>query len=108
MSSRALITLLLTMLIVQSPLISSAEDATEIRVRQLINALGCKGCHKLEGDGGSLAPELDKIGSRLTSVQISKHLAAPATSRKKGFMPSYNTTSQAELNSLSDFLYNLH
>lgn len=86
--------------------LQAAEDP-EARARRLINALGCKGCHELEGNGGSLAPALDKIGSRLTKQQIEKHLAAHGSTRQKGFMPSYNTTSKDELQNLSDFLYNL-
>lgn len=89
------------------PLFVSAAEKPEMDARRLINALGCKGCHKLEGDGGSLAPELDKIGSRMTRDQISKHLAKHTTAHKNGFMPSYRTTSQAELKLLSNFLYNL-
>lgn len=79
----------------------------EAEARRLINALGCKGCHKLEGDGGELAPELDKIGSRMTRVQISTHLAAHSKTRTRGFMPSYSTTPEEDLKTISDFLYNL-
>lgn len=107
MPIRTLLLLLTTLLMIQIPPVLHAEESAEISSRLLINALGCKGCHKLEGDGGSLAPELDKIGSRLTRAQINKHLAAHATTHKNGFMPSYSTTSPAELTSLSDFLYNL-
>jgi mono/diheme cytochrome c family protein len=83
-----------------------AHGATdEADVQQLFNALGCKGCHRFAGEGGSLAPELDNIGSRMTRPQIREHLAAHAESRQHGFMPSYQTTTQAELDLLSDYLY---
>lgn len=108
MRIQSLAILLLTLIIIQSPSALHAEETAEIRARRLINALGCKGCHKLEGNGGSLAPILDKIGSRMTRDQIRKHLAAHSESRKNGFMPSYKTTSPAELTDISDFLYNLH
>lgn len=84
-----------------------ADDSTEAEARRLINALGCKGCHQLEKDGGSLAPPLDQIGTRMSRLQIRQHLSAHAQEEQKGFMPSYNTTSQAELELISDFLYNL-
>ncbi len=83
-------------------------QVNEAKARRLMNSLGCKGCHRFEGDGGALAPQLDKIGSRLTSEQIEKHLRAHASTRKKGFMPSYNTILKLELNNLSQFLYNHH
>ncbi|NOY13583.1 MAG: cytochrome c [Deltaproteobacteria bacterium] len=108
MPLRTLTVLFLTLFVLLEPQILHAEKTAEMRARQLINALGCKGCHKLEGSGGSLAPELDNIGSKLTREQISQFLAAPESSRKNGFMPSYDTIPPAELKNLSDFLYNLH
>lgn len=104
MSPRTVLILLALLAMVVSPLTSNADEAD---ARRLINALGCKGCHKIQGDGGSLAPELGQIGSRMTRDQIKKHLANHGTSHNENFMPSYDTTSQAELTLLSDFLYNL-
>lgn len=107
MLQRTIPILLMILLFAINSLPLSAADKPETEARRLINALGCKGCHKLQGEGGSLAPELDHIGSRMTRDQISKHLADHSTPRPKGFMPSYKTTSQAELKLLSDFLYHL-
>jgi len=103
--------LLLTMLLLlccgllQTSLAVSDDDQ-EVRARRLFNALGCKACHQFGGDGGSLAPALDQIGSRMTREQIEQHLAAHAETRTRGFMPSYSTTPTDELKILSDFLYN--
>jgi hypothetical protein len=107
MPIRLFLLLLLTLFFISGPLPLLAEETPEIRARRLINALGCKGCHELEGDGGSLAPALDKVGTRLSRDQINQHLEAHSSTRKKGFMPSYSTTPQAELKNLSDFLFNL-
>jgi len=85
----------------------AVEKHPDLEARNLINALGCKGCHTLEADGASLAPELDQIGSRMTRAQINQHLAAHAESRQQGFMPSYNTTPKEDLEKISNFLYNL-
>ncbi len=87
------------------PALAELSKPDEARARLLINALGCKGCHKFEGDGGSLAPVLDQVGSRLSKEQIVDHLAAHASTRQTGFMPSYNTTEQEELKNLSEFLH---
>lgn len=99
--------LLLLSILAQGPLPCSAAEDTEEPARNLLHALGCKGCHRLQGEGASLAPELDHIGSRLTHSQIEQHLIAHTTPDKGAFMPSYNTTSPAELKLLSDYLYNL-
>ncbi len=84
-----------------------AQSDPEIRARRLLNALGCKGCHKLEGDGGTLGPPLDQVGSRLTRKQIEEHLAAHASQRGGSIMPSFSTTPKEDLKALSDFLYNI-
>ncbi len=95
-------TLLLLCLLLATPV--AAEDS-EASARRLINALGCKGCHSFEGDGGSLAPALDQVGNRKTREEIIKHLAAHEETRKSSIMPSFSTTPQDALKILSDFLY---
>jgi hypothetical protein len=84
----------------------AAADEPEVQARRLLNALGCKACHKFGGDGGSLAPALDQIGSRLTKEQIELHLSAHAETQARDKMPCYGTTPAAELKILSDFLHN--
>lgn len=78
------------------------------QARQLLNALGCKSCHRLEGQGGSLAPELDQIGTRLTAKQIQQLLAEHGQGQAEHNMPSYDTTSAAELELIANYLYNLN
>jgi len=97
--------LLLLSLLTLLPGLLAAEEPPEVEARRLFNALGCKGCHLFDGDGGTLAPPLDQIGSRMTREQIKNHLSSHADSRSSDFMPSYNTTSEEELELLSDFLY---
>ena len=86
---------------------STTESSTEQKALELINSLGCKACHKIAGEGGNLAAELDNIGSRMTHAQISEHLAAHTEPKKETLMPSYNTSSKEELKLLSEYLYNL-
>jgi len=74
---------------------------------ELIQVLGCKACHMIHGDGGSLAADLTQIGSRLTAAQIEALLTADTSTRTKGFMPSYSTLSKEELQRISNYLYNL-
>ncbi|MCF6265424.1 MAG: cytochrome c [Desulfuromusa sp.] len=74
---------------------------------ELIQVLGCKACHTIHGDGGSLAADLTQIGSRLTAAQIEALLTAAASTREKGFMPSYSTLPKEDLQRISNYLYNL-
>ena len=99
--------LLVAALCAPAPSAAELSQADEARARRLLNALGCKGCHQVEGDGGSLAPSLDGIGQRMNQEQIITHLKAHRATRQTGFMPSYATTDPAELKNLSAFLLNL-
>ena len=92
------------------PGVSVAADDTPqiIPVQELIDALGCKGCHMINGGGGSLAADLTKIGNRLTAKQIEAQLVADPATRVQGFMPSYKTLPENDLQRISDYLYNLH
>ena len=86
----------------------AAEDAPKIDpALELIHVLGCKGCHIINGDGGSLAVDLTQIGSRLTAKQIDTQLAAHSSTRTKGFMPSYSSLPKDDLQRISNYLYNL-
>ena len=73
----------------------------------LIHALGCKGCHTIKDDGGSLAPDLTQVGSRLTEKQIADLLTGHRSVRPDTFMPSYNALSEQEVQLISSYLYNL-
>ena len=74
--------------------------------QELIDVLGCKGCHNIAGEGGSLAPKLTQIGSRMTEKQIAEYLTAAASSRNK-FMPSYHSLPERDISRISTYLYNL-
>ncbi len=97
--------LLLGLLVMTISLSAAEEISAADEALRLFNSLGCKGCHQFNGEGGSLAPQLDTIGSRKSREQIRVHLEAQAKTKKTDFMPSYNTTSRRELELLSDFLY---
>ena len=86
----------------------AADDTPQIDpTLELIQVLGCKGCHIINGDGGSLATDLTHIGSRLTVTQIKALLTADASTRTEGFMPSYDSLPKHELQRISEYLYNL-
>ncbi len=85
----------------------AADSEESEQAMELIHALGCKGCHTIKDDGGSLAAELTQIGSRMTAEQIRAQLIADPDSRQTGFMPSYGTLTRKELETISNYLYNL-
>lgn len=103
------ITLLSLFLIVSVPRHGQTTEAVNPTdpALQLIQSLGCKGCHTIKGGGGSLAPDLTQIGSRMTAEQIHNHLVAHSDTRTGGFMPSYSTLTENDLNLITQYLYNL-
>lgn len=52
---------------------SIPSQAEEITIRDLIHAQGCKGCHIIEGTGGTFGPSLDKVGQRLPLSRSGKN-----------------------------------
>ena len=92
-----------------APLMTNADSVTAQNnaALNLIHTLGCKGCHTIGKDGGSLAPDLTQVGSRLTEAQIIARLKDHQQPREEGFMPNYSSLDQRELKLISNYLYNL-
>ncbi len=57
------------------------------RGQQVFEESGCRGCHKLDGIGGIIGPELDKVGARRSPDWLRKHFLAPATVTPGSAMP---------------------
>jgi mono/diheme cytochrome c family protein/cytochrome c551/c552 len=53
--------------------------------KAIIPAAGCLACHKLEGQGQVIAPDLTHVGSRRTAESIRKKILDPASSVTKGY-----------------------
>ena len=108
MKSRSAIVLIIYSLFCFTATAIATDDPSQIDpTLELIHALGCKGCHMISGEGGSLAADLTKIGSRMSVEQIKEQLITEPALRTKGFMPSYHSLSEEELERISEYLYNL-
>jgi ubiquinol-cytochrome c reductase cytochrome b subunit len=83
---------------------ADALAADEAQARNLINSLGCKGCHSFEGSGGALGPALDGVGKRLDDQQLEAKLLHPKAANPDTLMPSYGHLSKEDLSALVDFL----
>jgi ubiquinol-cytochrome c reductase cytochrome b subunit len=69
---------------------------------------GCAGCHKIAGQGNSVGPPLDGVGTRQPDLdwQI-RHLKNPAAVVKGSTMPPYKQLSEADLKALATYLLSL-
>lgn len=86
---------------------ASAPPEPDDSATQLIESLGCRGCHRIQGYGGALATDLTEVGSRLTTTEIAGFLSTHPRSGASQMMPTYSTLTSEEIEKLSIYLYNL-
>jgi len=51
----------------------------------MIRSAGCTGCHKINGEGGAIGPDLTHVGSRLSANLIRESILLPDAKTAKGF-----------------------
>ena len=86
---------------------TSLSYAAEMKAMDQIHIQGCKGCHSLDGMGGTFGPVLDGVGNRLTWEQLKQKLVYPKKSKPTSVMPDYRHLSTSELQLLTDYLAHL-
>ena len=78
----------------------------------IIRGAGCTGCHKINGEGGAIGPDLTHVGARLSPNLIRESILLPDAKTAKGYekfkgvMPKTfgNQLTAAQLESLVEFL----
>jgi ubiquinol-cytochrome c reductase cytochrome b subunit len=76
--------------------------------KTLYSSQGCAGCHIIDGEGGSVGPELSNIGSKGLSEQwLLAQLKDPKKHNPNAIMPSFGSLSDQQLNALVAYLENL-
>lgn len=70
---------------------------------EIVLSSGCRGCHRLDGRGGTFAPTLDRIGSRFTAEQLASRLRNPRHAGDAK-MPAYDHLSEAEIAEIARYL----
>jgi cytochrome c2 len=81
-------------------------EENEAKGRELISALGCKGCHQFDGSGGKLGPNLDEVGQRLDEEALRKVITDPKSVNPGTMMPAYDHLKSEEIDALVEFLSN--
>lgn len=72
--------------------------------RKLINAQGCKACHALGGDGGTLAGSFEDMRAKLSRTQVRRQLANQDKRHGKGTIPDFSHLSAEEIETLVNFI----
>lgn len=72
--------------------------------RKLINSQGCKACHTLEGDGGTLAGSFEEMRAKLSRTEVRMQLINQAGKHGKGTIPDFNHLAEEEIEALINFI----
>lgn len=74
----------------------------------LVRSLGCTGCHRIHGTGGTAGPDLSNEALRHRSRDwLATQIQAPKTNDPHGMMPPFSTLSPEQVNDLVDYLSSL-
>ncbi|HAD03676.1 MAG: hypothetical protein A2091_10450 [Desulfuromonadales bacterium GWD2_61_12] len=101
--------LLLTLTLFLSPLMPTPVAAEGVVIAaptalELVDALGCRGCHLLDRRGGDRGPSLDKVGIRLDPARLRLWLLWPQSLKTGTAMPAFDFLAPEQIDLLLDFL----
>lgn len=83
---------------------ASSEEQNDGPARKLINSQGCKACHALEGDGGTIARSFEDIRANLSRAEIREQLVNQTQKHANGAIPDFSHLSEAEIDALVRFI----
>lgn len=72
--------------------------------RKLINSQGCKACHALENDGGTLAASFEDIRAKLSRAEIRLRLVNQERKHGNSAIPDFSHLPEEEIDALVDFI----
>jgi ubiquinol-cytochrome c reductase cytochrome b subunit len=86
----------------------SQDTALISRGKSLFDSQGCVGCHTVEGKGGSVGPNLSKMGSKgLSKEWLTIQIKDPKKHDPGTIMPSFSSMSDQDANALTTYLESL-
>jgi len=76
--------------------------------KQLFDSQGCVGCHKVNGQGGTIGPDLSNIANEGHSREwLAQQIRHPKSHVSSSVMPSYDNLSSQQVNDLVAYLMTL-
>lgn len=91
------------------PLMSTPVASEEVSIAaptalELVDALGCRGCHLIARRGGDRGPALDKVGMRLDPARLRLWLLWPQSLKPGTAMPAFDFLTPEQIDLLLGFL----
>jgi ubiquinol-cytochrome c reductase cytochrome b subunit len=88
---------------------SESQNASLIsQGKSLFRSKGCLGCHTTDGEGGSVGPNLSKVGSKgLSKEWLTVQIKDPRKHDPSTIMPSFSSMSDRDVNALTIYLESL-
>lgn len=83
--------------------LSSATEAWS-KPEDIIAMLGCRACHRLNGEGGQTGPTLQGIGQRMNRRELEQLLTSHDAAENERHMPRYDYLFESERELLLDSL----
>ena len=77
--------------------------AAELSGRTLVEQYGCKGCHVIDGVGGTIGPNLDGVFARRDESWIRVQIANPREHKPDSIMPFLGLSNE-QVNAIIEFL----
>ena len=86
----------------------SVSNAGVKRGQELFDTLGCMGCHKVNGQGGTVGPDLSNEGNKgRANVWLNNQIRNPRKNDPKTVMPAYDYLSDKKVTDLVSYLQSL-
>jgi ubiquinol-cytochrome c reductase cytochrome b subunit len=74
--------------------------------KELYAQLGCSGCHRLRGEGGTVGPDLDRVGAERDAAWLMKHFKDPQSVSPGSIMPRFHL-SEEDMKNLTAYMLTL-
>jgi nitric oxide reductase subunit C len=89
------------------PIAVAASSAGPKPGEAIFRSLGCTACHRINGLGGSVGPDLSHVGSRRDREWVEEQLRDPRAHNPNSIMPSFAKVPEKDREDLVDYLTGL-
>ncbi|HEY6010992.1 MAG TPA: cbb3-type cytochrome c oxidase subunit II, partial [Nitrospirota bacterium] len=98
----------LTIMGAQAPIVNApaVTSPSVLAGRMIFDQNGCASCHRIHGKGGTIGPDLTKVGGKRDADWLKRHFRDPQAVVPGSIMPKV-TLPEKELNELTDYMLSL-